>query len=126
METNNALDAEILDKKEYINTNTDALILNGFVEYDVRWYLTAEVQINFIGLESNIDSLTFPYTMWAGDLSCEITKEQLQALCTDIMAFKTACLTSGKTLRDSLSSLSDEELVAFVDSRTEDSILALI
>lgn len=117
---------EIAYKKVKINTKTQQLISDGFVEFEFRWCLDKEVQNNLNALYTLQDEVSYPKKLWNGDDEVELSKVDMVAFCLKVFKFVNICLETGKINRDGLNLLSDEDLVNYTDPRTEEYILSLM
>ena len=90
----------------------------GYVFRSVPFHTDIVAQMNFSGLFAVRAGLTYPYTVWDGDGSIELADEaDLTAFCMGVMAHIETARRTGKAVRDSLKSMTLEELLAFVDPR---------
>ena len=75
-------------------------------------------QMNFSGLFAVRAGLTYPYAVWDGDGSVELTDEaDLTAFCMGLMAHIETVRRTGKVVRDSLKDMNYQGLLDFADPR---------
>lgn len=114
---------DLLEAKQWtnVNTKTEELINYG-IEYEgVRFWTNQEAQQNYTGLYLKRDSdlVEYPYTIWDGTGSIEITgAAHMDTFCSLIMTHVQTQRVTGKTIRESLSGLTSLELVNYVDPRS--------
>jgi len=112
----------LIDKQwDRINVKTEELINYGIVYKGVRFWTDQNAQQNYTGLYIKKDSplVQYPYTIWDGTGSVSITgADQMDEFCSLVMIHVETQRVMGKTIRESLSGLTELELVNFVDPRS--------
>jgi len=114
----------LLVDKQWANvtSKTEELINYGFEYEGVRFWTNQEAQQNYTGLYIMKDSalVTYPYTIWDGTGYVDIQNvEQMEEFCSLVMEHVETARVTGKIIRETLSGMSELELVNFVDPRTE-------
>lgn len=109
----------LLEKvKTNINKKTEDLIDNGFEYQGINFRTDQIAQQNFTGLFNVKEMLSYPYTIWDGDESLDVPSEaELANFCITVLQFVESKRQEGKALRDNLSSLSEINLINYVDPR---------
>ncbi len=112
----------LLQSKVYdnINSRTAELIDYGIVYKDVRFWCNQEAQQNYTGLYVKKDSalVTYPYTVWDGTGSVSISaSDEMDLFCSNVMTHVQTQRVYGRMLRDSLSGLTEVELINYEDPR---------
>lgn len=86
-------------------TNKTAQLVNGngFVYENVNFYTDAIAQQNFTALLIMKDNLSYPYLIWDGNNSVDISDaNEMVQFCGMMFAYIASIRTNGKTIRDTL------------------------
>jgi hypothetical protein len=101
-----------------VTARTEELIDAGIEYQNVVFHCDLIAQQNFTVLFMQKNELSYPYEIWDGNNSVQIQNaDEMSDFCLQIMAFVESIRHNGKVLRDSLASMTLEELRSFSDSR---------
>ena len=112
----------LLIKYQYdnINKNTEDLITSGIVYQGVRFWTDDKAQQNYTALyvKRNDPEVQYPYTIWDGTGSVSLSdSSQMEDFCDKVMEHVQTQRVTGKQIRSTLETLTEVELLNFVDPR---------
>jgi hypothetical protein len=112
------LESALQTRYNEVTAKTEELITAGIEYQNVVFHCDLIAQQNFTVLFMQKNELSYPYEIWDGNNSVQIQDaDEMSDFCLQVMAFVEASRQNGKVLRDSLASMTLEELRNFSDSR---------
>lgn len=99
---------------EVTNKTSSIINRNGFVYENINFYTDAVSQQNFTALLIMKNNLTYPYQIWDGNSSVIIeNSSKLEIFCGLVFQYIESKRSEGKTIRDSLIRLENEDDIAY-------------
>lgn len=114
-------------KYDMVTSNTSALIESGYFDYkdqagevliSVSTDTINQGRFNAKAFMCSLGQLSFPFIIWDGNDDYSFaTAEEFMSFCGVYGAYIESIARTGKLLRDTLLTMSDEELIGFYDDR---------